>query len=141
MARFGPTGSFHRARLVRVYSQGGAALADVEWLRPQVGMPDDPLFLCCARPGVDDTQHRQGLQVSTDIRRGNSPPQPAAAQVMQSCPAPEPSASAQPSLDLLDFGMAAPAVQVGNGPDLLSGLLNPLEPSAAHAGAAPAQLP
>jgi len=118
MARFRLSGSFHRARIVLVYSQGGATLADVEWLRPQVGMPDDMLFLCCAHPGEDDTQHRQGLQVDADIRRSSD-----AHQALAPSPQLMRGAHAEPSLELLDFGPAALAsAQVGGAPDPLLSL-------------------
>mmetsp|Transcript_60176 Transcript_60176/g.166538 ORF Transcript_60176/g.166538 Transcript_60176/m.166538 type:complete len:407 (-) Transcript_60176:162-1382(-) len=72
LARYGPRGCFYRARIVRVYSRNGASLADVEWLRPQAGMPEDGLYLSGAGIDFDDIVHRQGLKVDTDLRSAHS---------------------------------------------------------------------
>lgn len=67
LARYGLGGNaFYRARVVRVYSSRGSTLADIEWLRPQVGSPVDSFYACSA--GVDETQNLIGLQVSEDLR-------------------------------------------------------------------------
>lgn len=114
LARYGSGGGFYRARVVRVYSSRGAALADVEWLRPQVTSPaaasED--FLCNVAGG-DETLHRQGLQVDVDIhipsidsplgasraRRGAAAAKAAAAASQASAPA-----LAAPAVpDLLDL--------------------------------------
>jgi len=126
MARYGPGGCFYRARVVRVYSSRGAAIVDVEWLRPQATSPVSIAgeFLCNAGGGVppDESLYRQGLQVDVDLnlssvespshasRRGNasmaSTPAsftpalstPASNQAVASTPA-----SAGPLADLLDL--------------------------------------
>lgn len=68
LARYGPRDCFYRARIVRIYSRSGESLADVEWLRPQAGMPEDGLHLPSAGSNLDSTIHRHGLKVDTDLR-------------------------------------------------------------------------
>lgn len=76
-ARYGPGGEFYHARVVRVYSSRGLSLADIEWLRPQAGSRSDTHFLCSR--GFDDTMHRNGLQVGSDVCRQSTPPSAASA--------------------------------------------------------------
>lgn len=68
LARYGPRDCFYRARIVRIYSRSGESLADVEWLRPQAGMPEDGLCLPSASSNLDSTLHCHGLKVDTDLR-------------------------------------------------------------------------
>lgn len=70
LARYGPHGGFYRARVVRVYSSRGSSLADVEWLRPQAGCIANAQFLSTS--GMDETLHRNGLQVGVDTRSLNA---------------------------------------------------------------------
>eukprot|EP00913_Durusdinium_trenchii_P006913 g6503.t1 len=62
LARYGPHGAFYRARVVRVYSSRGMSLADVEWIR-QDDLANDVLS-----HAFDESQHRHGLQVGTEVR-------------------------------------------------------------------------
>mmetsp|Transcript_128937 Transcript_128937/g.248408 ORF Transcript_128937/g.248408 Transcript_128937/m.248408 type:complete len:357 (-) Transcript_128937:39-1109(-) len=70
LARYGPNGSFFRAKVVRVYSSRGSSLADVEWLRPQAGSGTTAQFVCST--GMDETLHGVGLQVGVDTQGLNS---------------------------------------------------------------------
>eukprot|EP00931_Biecheleriopsis_adriatica_P096303 TRINITY_DN69961_c0_g1_i1.p1 TRINITY_DN69961_c0_g1~~TRINITY_DN69961_c0_g1_i1.p1 ORF type:complete len:350 (+),score=56.22 TRINITY_DN69961_c0_g1_i1:101-1150(+) len=114
MARYGPGGSFFRARVVRVYSNRGCSLVDVEWMRAQEAGPN---CFDCLGAGFDESWHRNGLQVGVDVflpAGGGSAPSNAAppARALGSCasPAPPPalvpaSVSSSSSLlpDLLDL--------------------------------------
>jgi len=70
LARYGPRDCFYRARIVRIYSRNGESLADVEWLRPQAGTPEDGLYLPTGT-NLDSNLHRHGLKVATDLRYAN----------------------------------------------------------------------
>jgi len=109
LARYGPDGSHYRARVVRVYSSRGCSLADVEWLRPVQVLTNSSEFLSL---DLDDSLHRIGLQVGTDVRIPKEGaarefgPQDAARHAAVE------NSQADGLLDLLDLDLAAPCVEV-----------------------------
>eukprot|EP00927_Polykrikos_kofoidii_P065830 TRINITY_DN61548_c0_g1_i1.p1 TRINITY_DN61548_c0_g1~~TRINITY_DN61548_c0_g1_i1.p1 ORF type:complete len:338 (-),score=32.37 TRINITY_DN61548_c0_g1_i1:282-1295(-) len=67
LARYGIGGkSFYRARVVRVYSNRGSALVDVEWLRPPDGVLADRYYAWWS--GADETKNKNGLHIENDLQ-------------------------------------------------------------------------
>lgn len=135
-ARYGPGGSFFRARVVRVYSSRGRSMADIEWMRPEAGSPGSREYLWTC--GLDETLHRNALEVSADVRRhGASTAAQATASVPQPLQLPSsrpvvsaPVRAAPAATDLVDLlDLQAPS----QSSDLLSGGLPAVQVLAAVA--------
>mmetsp|Transcript_63563 Transcript_63563/g.151608 ORF Transcript_63563/g.151608 Transcript_63563/m.151608 type:complete len:302 (+) Transcript_63563:149-1054(+) len=105
LARYGPQGSWYRARVVNSYRSAGRGWADIEWLRPEAeATVGSRQFLCTS--GLDETAHRIGLEVGVNVFRptfAQGAPTPLKAARSS---APSPAAVASPASlqdDLLDL--------------------------------------
>mmetsp|Transcript_113737 Transcript_113737/g.361444 ORF Transcript_113737/g.361444 Transcript_113737/m.361444 type:complete len:328 (-) Transcript_113737:141-1124(-) len=121
LARYVANGSWYRARIVRVYSSRGASLADIEWLRPQASSPvtlqTHSEFLCNApgEPPPDETLHRHGLQVETDIRRPGSSDHAPLAQRLGAAAARTGAPEASPAASATSFASAVAVASDSSG--------------------------
>jgi len=68
LAEYGNTNCSYWAKIRKLYKDSsGVALVDVDWLRPQAGAPEGKLY--ALHDGHDETQHRNGITLSLQVRR------------------------------------------------------------------------